>query len=284
VLSLGERTSVMGILNVTPDSFSDGGIYFDREKAIARAKDIEQEGADIIDIGGESTRPGSEPVSEEEELRRILPVIEAAVRTVNIPVSVDTYRANVARRALAAGAEIVNDISGFRFDDNMPRVVKDSRAGVVLMHSRGSRETLHKQSRMEDPVREVTDGLFSSAQNARTADVSSHAIVIDPGIGFGKASDESFKVLKNLNGFSKLGYPILIGTSRKSFIRPITHERSECKPGRAQPSRVDIVEAHNWGTAATVVTAILNGAHIVRVHDVRQARVLADVTDRIVLA
>ena len=269
VLSLGERTAVMGILNVTPDSFSEGGLYFDREKAIARGKDIEQEGADIIDIGGESTRPGSESVSEEEELRRILPVIEAVVRTVNIPVSVDTYRANVARRALAAGAEIVNDISGFRFDDNMPGVVKDSRAGVVLMHSRGSRETLHKQSRMEDPVREVTDGLFNSTENARTEDISNDAIVIDPGIGFGKASDESFKVLKSLNGFSKLGYPIMIGTSRKSFIRPIISEA---------------VEAHNWGTAATVVTAILNGAHIVRVHDVRQARVLADVTDRIVLA
>jgi len=269
VLSLGERTAVMGILNVTPDSFSDGAIYFDREKAIARAKDIEQEGADIIDIGGESTRPGSEPVSEEEELQRILPVIEAVVRAVNIPVSVDTYRANVARRTLAAGADIVNDISGFRFDDNMARVVKDSRAGVVLMHSRGSRGTLHKQSRMEDPVGEVTDGLFSSAEKARTAGISSDAIVIDPGIGFGKASDESFKVLKSLKGFSKLGYPILVGTSRKSFIRPIVSQ---------------IVEAHSWGTAATIVTAILNGAHIVRVHDVRQARVLADVTDRIILA
>jgi dihydropteroate synthase len=269
VLSLGERTAVMAILNVTPDSFSDGGLYLDREKAIARAKDIEQEGADIIDIGGESTRPGSEPVSEEEELRRILPVIEAVARAVNIPTSVDTWRAGIARRALAAGAEIVNDISGFRFDDNLPRVVKDSRAGVVLMHSRGSRETLHKQARMEDPVREVTDGLLSAAQKARTADISNDAIVLDPGIGFGKASDESFRVLKTLNEFSKLGYPILVGTSRKSFIRPIVSET---------------VEAHNWGTAATIVASILNGAHIVRVHDVRQARVLADVTDRIVLA
>src|SRR5207245_865923 len=168
-------------------------------------------GADSSDMGGESTRPGSEPVSEEEELRRLLPVIEAVARTVNIPVSVDTWRAGTAGRALAAGAEIVNDISGFRFDDNLPRVVKDSRAGVVLMHSRGSRETLHKQSRMEDPVREVTDGLFSSAQKARTADISNDAIVLDPGIGFGKASDESFRVLKTLNGFSKLGYPILVG-------------------------------------------------------------------------
>ena len=284
VLSLGERTAVMAILNITPDSFSDGGIYFDREKAVERAKDIEQQGADIIDIGGESTRPGSESVSEEEELERLLPVVEAVVRTVNIPISVDTYRANVARRALAAGAEIVNDISGFRFDESMPHTVRNSCAGVVLMHSRGSRDTLHKQSRMGDPVREVTDGLSSSAGKARTADISSDAIVIDPGIGFGKASDESFKVLKSLNGFSKLGYPILVGTSRKSFIRPIVHERSECKRDSAQPSKDDIVEALSWGTAATIVTAILNGAHIVRVHDVRQARVLADVTDRIIRA
>src|SRR5205814_2786233 len=131
------------------------------------------------------------------------------------------WRANTARRALAAGAEIVNDISGFRFDDNLPRVVKDPHAGVVLMHSRGSRETLHKQSRMQDPVREVTDGLARSAETARTADIPDEAIVIDPGIGFGKASDESFRVLKSLSRFSKLGYPILVGTSRKSFIRPI---------------------------------------------------------------
>jgi dihydropteroate synthase len=260
----------MGILNVTPDSFSDGGMYFDRETAIARGKELEQEGADIIDIGGESTRPGSETVSEEEELQRVLPVIEALIRTVRVPISADTYRANVARRAVEAGAQIVNDISGFRFDDNMPRVVKESRAGVVLMHSRGSRETLHKQGRIGDPIREVTDGLSASVEKARAAGISSDAIVIDPGIGFGKAADESLKVLKSLNGFSKLGCPILVGTSRKSFIRLITSESS--------------VEARNWGTAATIVASILNGTHIVRVHDVRQARVVADVTDRIVLA
>jgi dihydropteroate synthase len=270
VLPLGQRTVVMGILNVTPDSFSDGGKYFDPEAAIARGRELEQEGADIIDIGGESTRPGSEPVSEEEELRRLLPVIEALVRTVKVPISADTYRANVARRAIAAGAQIVNDISGFRFDDNLPRVVKESGAGVVLMHSRGSREALHKQSRMEDPIREVTEGLAASAEKARAAGISKDAIVIDPGIGFGKAAAESLKVLKRLNGFSKLGYPILIGTSRKSFLRSIISESS--------------VEARNWGTAATIVTSVLGGAHIVRVHDVRQARALADVADRIVLA
>ena len=265
-LYLGERTAVMGILNVTPDSFSDGGQYFEREKAIARGKEIEQQGADIIDIGGESSRPGSQPVPEAEEIRRALPVIEALAAVLKIPISIDTYRAAVAKRAIQAGAQIVNDISAFRFDDGMPLVAAETCAGVVLMHSRGSRETLHTQSRMKDPIREVTASLASSAENARAAGIPFEAIVIDPGIGFGKAAVESVAVLKSLNVFSKIGYPILVGTSRKSFIRSITP---------------DSPEARDWGTAATVVTAITNGAHIVRAHDVRQARVLADITDRL---
>ena len=265
-LYLGERTAVMGILNVTPDSFSDGGQYFEREKAIARGKEIEQQGADIIDIGGESSRPGSQPVPEAEEIRRALPVIEALAAVLKIPISIDTYRAAVAKRAIQAGAQVVNDISAFRFDDGMPLVAAESRAGVVLMHSRGSRETLHTQSRMKDPIREVTASLASSTENARAAGIPFEAIVIDPGIGFGKAAVESAAVLKSLNVFSKIGYPILVGTSRKSFIRSITP---------------DSPEARDWGTAATIVTAIMNGAHIVRAHDVRQARVLADITDRL---
>ncbi|HSU88111.1 MAG TPA: dihydropteroate synthase [Terriglobia bacterium] len=269
-VALGERTAVMGILNVTPDSFSDGGMYFDRQAAIARAKQIEEEGADIIDVGGESTRPGSEEISEEEELRRVLPVIEALASVVKIPISIDTYRSNVARRAIEAGAQIVNDISGFRFDTGIARVVNDGRAGVVLMHSRGRRDSLHTQSRMADPIHEVTEGLSASVAEARRAGISSNAIVIDPGIGFGKAADESLRVLKSLNQFSKLGYPLLVGTSRKSFIRRLTAEAS--------------AEAINWGTAATIVAAIMGGAHIVRVHDVRQSRALANMTDRIILA
>jgi dihydropteroate synthase len=269
-IALGERTAVMGILNVTPDSFSDGGMYFDREAAIARAKQIEEEGADMIDVGGESTRPGSEEIPEEEELRRVLPVIEALAAVVKIPVSIDTYRSNVARRAIEAGAQIVNDISGFRFDGDIAGVVNDSRAGVVLMHSRGSRDSLHTQSRMADPIREVAEGLSAAVVEARRAGIAGDAIVIDPGIGFGKAADESLRVLKSLNQFSKLGYPLLVGTSRKSFIRRITSEGS--------------AEALNWGTAATIAVAIMGGAHIVRVHDVRQSRALANVTDRIVLA
>jgi dihydropteroate synthase len=264
-LELGIRTAIMGILNVTPDSFSDGGKYFEHEKAIARGKQIEQEGADIIDIGGETSRPGSHAVPEDEESRRIVPVIEALAPVVTIPISVDTYRARVAERALQAGAQIVNDISAFRFDDNMARVVADMGAGIVLMHSHGSRETLHQQSRMTDPIREVTESLNMSVEYARASGIPADAIVIDPGIGFGKAADESVTVLKSLTVFSKLRYPLLVGTSRKSFIRSLTS---------------DSVEARNWGTAATVVAAIMNGAHIVRVHDVRQARTLADVTDR----
>jgi dihydropteroate synthase len=269
-IPLGERTALMGILNVTPDSFSDGGMYFTRDAAIARAKQIEEEGADIIDVGGESTRPGSEEIPEDEELRRVLPVIEALASAVRIPISIDTYRSSVARRAIEAGAQIVNDISGFRFDAGLAGVVNGGRTGIVLMHSRGSRDSLHTQSRMVDPIHAVSEGLADSVIQARRAGISGDAIVIDPGIGFGKAADESLRVLKSLNQFSKLGYPLLVGTSRKSFIRKLTSEAS--------------AEALNWGTAATIVVAIMGGAHIVRVHDVRQSRVLANMTDRIVLA
>ena len=260
----------MGILNVTPDSFSDGGLYSNHEEAIVRGKQLEQEGADIIDIGGESTRPGSQAISEQDEMRRVIPVIESLVRTVSVPISIDTYHANMASRALEAGAQIVNDISGFRFDEGMPLAVKTSGAGVVLMHSRGGRETLHRQGRMDDPIREVMEGLAASAGRAREAGIPVEAIVIDPGIGFGKTADESLKILKDLKVFTKMEYPLLVGASRKSFIRSI---------GTAATT-----EAHDWGTAATNVAAILNGAHIIRVHDVRAARVLADMTDRIVMA
>jgi dihydropteroate synthase len=256
----------MAILNVTPDSFSDGGLYSDYEKAVSRGKEIEQHGADILDIGGESSRPGSQAVPEEVEMQRVLPVIEALAPVLRIPISVDTYRAPVARRAIEAGAQIVNDISGFRFDDRMAATVAEARAGVVLMHSRGKRDTLHRQTRMTDAIGEVTEGLAAAARTAEALQVVRDAIVLDPGIGFGKAADESIAVLKSLKTFSTLGYPLLVGTSRKSFIRAITSEISETR---------------NWGTAATIVAAIMKGAHIVRVHDVQETRVLADVTDRL---
>jgi dihydropteroate synthase len=266
VVELGERTAVMGILNVTPDSFSDAGDYFDRDRAIARGKEIEQEGADIIDVGGESTRPGSRPVSEEEEIRRVLPVIEALAPAVNIPISIDTWRSGVARRALQAGAQIVNDISGLRFDFQLPAIIKEGHAAVVLMHSRGTRDTLHSQPAMENPIQELLESLSGSIETAKQAGIAGEAIVADPGFGFGKNPEQGLKVLKSLGEFSKLKYPLLVGTSRKSFIRSIIP---------------DIQEARTWGTAATIVIAIMNGAHIVRVHDVRATRLLADVTDQI---
>ena len=267
-IQLGNRTAIMGILNVTPDSFSDGGEYFAIEKAIARGREMEQEGADIIDIGGESSRPGSEPIPEDEELRRALPVIDGLAKSVKIPISIDTYRASVAGRALEAGAQVVNDISAFRFDDQMPSVAKRAAAAVVLMHSRGSRETLHQQPRMADPVAEVIESQRMAAEQAIAAGIPRESIALDPGIGFGKAAEESVSVLKSLNLFSKIGYPVLVGTSRKSFIKLLTSNKED---------------ARIWGTAATIVAAIMNGAHIVRVHDVRQTRALADVTDRLLV-
>jgi dihydropteroate synthase len=189
--------------------------------------------------------------------------------TLKIPISIDTYRAAVARKALEAGAQIVNDISGLRFDNALPAVVQAAGAGLVLMHSRGSREMLHKQGPMENPLNEIIVSLEASVKAARVAGVSDGAIVIDPGIGFGKSGSDSMKVLKSLGDFSKLKYPLLIGTSRKSFIRSLTQDSLEGRP---------------WGTAATVVAAIMNGAHLVRVHDVRATRILTDVTDRILQA
>jgi len=259
----------MGILNVTPDSFSDRGLHFDRENAVAYGKDLEQQGADILDIGGESTRPGSQPVSEEEETRRVIPVIDALASELKIPISVDTYRSGVAKRAIEAGAQIVNDISGLRFDHLLPSLIHTTRAGLVLMHSRGPRSEIHHQPETDDPVQTVIDGLEESVEKARQAGIARDALVIDPGIGFSKNAETSFKVLKNLSVFSKLRCPLLVGTSRKSFMRSITQ---------------DSPESRLLGTAASVAVAIAAGAHIVRVHDVRRVRVVADVTDRILMA
>jgi dihydropteroate synthase len=268
-IELGPRTAIMGILNVTPDSFSDAGLYFDRDKAVARGKTLEQEGADILDIGGESTRPGGRAISETEEIQRVLPVIESLASTIHIPISVDTYRSAVARRAIEAGAQIVNDVSGFRFDPELPQLVRASRAGVVLMHSRGARDDLHRQPASTDPVQTVMEGLDASVQVARYAGVNDGAIVVDPGIGFSKDAAASLAVLKNLNVFSTLRYPLLVGTSRKSFIRTVIPDGSE---------------ARLMGTAATVAAAVFAGAHIVRVHDVRPIRAVTDMLDRIASA
>jgi dihydropteroate synthase len=267
VLELGRRTAVMAILNVTPDSFSDGGTYIDPEKAVARALELEASGADILDIGGESSRPGSIAISLEEEIRRVMPVLEALNGKLRIPVSVDTYRSEVAHRALDSGAQIVNDISAFRFDPRMAEIVRRHRAGVVLMHSRGAREELHTQSPMSDAVRQVHDDLKTAIHQAVAAGIAKSSIVLDPGIGFGKRAEESLAVLRHLEALSPLECALLVGTSRKSFIR---------KVARIEP---EAAYSPLWGTAATVASAVLQGAHIVRVHDVREMRTLVDVLD-----
>ena len=269
-IPLGIRTCVMGILNVTPDSFSDAGNYADVHRAVGRAQELESFGADLVDIGGESSRPGSTAIDQDEELSRVLPVVEALNGKLGIPISVDTSRSEVARRALEAGAQVVNDISAFRFDSAMAGVVRAARAGVILMHSRGNREELHLQPPMQNAVDQVRDELQAAIQQAIEAGISRSAIVVDPGIGFGKRAEESLSLLRNVDALSPLECAVLIGTSRKSFIR---------KVARIGPERPYDAA---WGTAATIATAVIGGTHIVRVHDVKEMRTLVDVLDAIV--
>ena len=268
-LTLGRRTHVMGVLNVTPDSFSDGGLFFDAARAVARAEEMVEEGADILDVGGESTRPGGAPVSDEEELRRVVPVVEAVARKVGVPVSVDTTKAAVARAALDAGAEIVNDISGLRFDPSLADEAAREGAGLVLMHSRGGRETLHAQDYAEDIWEEVTGALGRSIAEAVRRGVRRGCIALDPGIGFGKSQRQNLELLARLNRLADAfpDFPLLVGTSRKSFLGRIT--------GLTDAS------ARTHATTASVAAAVLRGAHVVRVHDVRAAVEASRVADAI---
>jgi dihydropteroate synthase len=259
---LSSRTHVMGILNVTPDSFSDGGRFFDAERAVERGLEMVRQGADFLDIGGESTRPGSEPVSEEEELRRVVPVIERLSRQTEIPLSIDTYKSNVARKALAAGACIVNDISGMTFDLSMMGIVREYGASVVLMHILGTPKTMQQNPVYEDVVKDVHDFLAKQASIAREGGI--RQILIDPGLGFGKALDHNFELMRRLDVLGDLGYPVLVGPSRKSFIGKL----------------LDLpVDQRLEGTAAAVTVCILHGAHIVRVHDVKEMKRVAVVAD-----
>jgi len=274
----------MGILNVTPNSFSERGRYFDRKAAIARGMEIECEGADILDIGGESTRPGALPVSEEEELDRTIPVIEALRRKgLRIPISIDTYKSAVAERALQAGAEIVNDVSGLRYDSSLAAVVARHRAGIVLMHLRGTPQTMRQLPPVRDIVPAVRRGLAGSVRRALRAGIRKSRIVLDPGIGFGKTGGQSFELLNGLRRFASLGYPILVGPSRKSFLRAMTSGAatvSERAVSERQESH-SVPEELLFGTAAAVTAAILNGAHIVRVHDVREMLSVVRIADRL---
>ena len=268
-LDLGDRTLVMGVLNVTPDSFSDGGLYVNTDRAIAYALAMEQAGADLIDIGGESTRPGSEGISTEEELRRVLPVLTGLRFKLHIPISIDTQKADVAEAAVGAGAEIVNDISGLRSDPRIAEVARKHKLPLVLMHMRGIPRTMQKQPFARDVLRDVTAGLRAAAARATKAGVQRSQLILDPGIGFGKTFQQNYELLARLPELTRLGCPLLVGTSRKTFLGATL----------ARDGRRAAPEERIWGTAATVAASILGGAHIVRVHDVAEMVQVVRVTD-----
>jgi dihydropteroate synthase len=268
-LVLGERTLVMGVLNVTPDSFSDGGKFYAEEQAMEHAVEMERAGADLIDVGAESTRPGSEKISSEAELRRVLPVLGGLRRLLKIPVSIDTQKAEVAEASLDAGAQIINDISGLKNDPRIAEVAARRRAPLILMHIRGEPRTMQKGPFARDVMRDVMQGFRKSVMLARKAGVPKSQIILDPGIGFGKSFAQNYELLQNLPKLARLGYPLLVGTSRKGFLGATL-----ARDGKPTPP-----EERIWGTAATVTASILNGAHIVRVHDVSEMVQVARVAD-----
>ena len=265
---LGERTLIMGIINVTPDSFSDGGVLFDAAHAVEAGVRMVDEGADLLDVGGESTRPGAEALDETEELRRIVPVIEGLAARVAVPVSVDTYKANVAERALAAGASIVNDVSGLRYEPGLADVVARRGAPIVLMHTRGRSRDMYKQAVYHDVVDEVLDELRESVAFAVGAGIARERILVDPGLGFAKEPAHSYEALARLHEFADLGRPVLAGPSRKMFLARTAGR--ELAP-----------QARDWATAAAVAACVFAGAHIVRVHSVREMAQVARVSDEI---
>ncbi len=267
VLELGNRTLIMGILNATPDSFSDKGRYFELNAAIDRAWEIAKEGADILDIGGESTRPGSTGVGEEEELQRVVPILESLSGRYPLPISVDTSKSGVAHAALERGASILNDITSFQKDPQIGAVAARYGAVVVLMHMRGTPHNMQTLPASPDILKDIELWAKDAVARAQNSGVSSDKIVLDPGIGFGKTAAQNFEILRNLDRLAAAGFPILVGTSRKSFIGSILK-----KPAG------ELV----LGTGATVAASIVFGAHIVRVHDVAAIREVADVTDAII--
>jgi dihydropteroate synthase len=266
-IHIGGKTLIMGILNITPDSFSDGGKYMDYERAVARGLKLVEEGADIIDIGGESTRPGASKISADEEIARVAPVIEELAKRMNIPISVDTYKSQVAQAALESGASIINDISGLRFDEKMAGVAAKYRAGVVLMHIKGTPEDMQKDPRYDDLLGEIYEYLGDSIGIAKKAGIEDSSIAIDPGIGFGKTVDHNLNLIKNLAYFKDLRCPIVIGASRKSFIGKLNNDipASERLPG----------------SLAASILAVQNGANIIRCHDVPETRQALEVAQAI---
>ena len=263
----GEKTYLMGILNVTPDSFSDGGEFARVETALARAKEMIANGVDIVDIGGESTRPNAEPVTIEEELQRVLPIIQKLRQASSIPISIDTTKATVAQKAIAAGADIVNDISGATFDDKMLETVAQLDVPIVLMHIRGNPQTMQSLTDYQDVVAEVVEFLRAQIDKAIACGLTRDKIIIDPGIGFAKTAEQSLELLQRLDELKALELPLLVGVSRKSFMRPILQKKDP-------KERV-------WGTAAACYSAIVRGADILRVHDVSQMYDVCRVADAI---
>jgi dihydropteroate synthase len=268
-IAAGGRTLVVGVINVTPDSFSDAGQHFDPAVAAARAIEMEREGADIIEIGGESTRPGATALDAQTELSRILPVLDALSGRINAPISIDTYKVVVATEALARGASIINDVSALRFDPGVAAIVARAGAGLVLMHMRGNPSDMQQMAPSADILRDIESDLRLAIQQAEEEGVGRDQVIIDPGIGFGKTFDQNLQIINRLDRFSSLGFPIMIGTSRKGFIGHLT--------GRPKQERV-------FGTAATVAASVLCGAHFVRVHDVKEMVDVVKVADAIAAA
>ena len=260
-LKLGPRTCVMGILNITPDSFSDGGKFFALDHAISQAEKMVADGADILDVGGESTRPFSDAVSEEEETRRVVPVIEAIAKYVSIPISIDTTKSGVARRAIEAGASIINDVGALRMDADMAKVAAASGDPVVLMHMLGTPKTMQVAPKYGNLLSEIRSFLASTIDYAVSQGILRSRIIIDPGIGFGKTIHHNLMLIRCLSAFASLDAPVLIGPSRKSFIRNLLKATD---PEGLDPS----LESIEIGTQAIIAAGILNGAHILRVHDV----------------
>ena len=273
VLELGRRTLIMGVVNVTPDSFSDGGLHIDAEKAVVRAEQLLDEGASIIDVGGESTRPGADPVSEDEERQRVLPVVrDLKRRRPAAVVSVDTYRASVARAAVEVGAEVVNDVSGFRWDAKMAKTLAELKVGAVLMHTRGRPQEWAALPPIGDPVLTVKRDLRQWAETATLAGMKRDRLVLDPGFGFGKRFEENYPLLAHFAELQQTGFPLLAGVSRKSFVgRMLATAGKDAEVGE----RI-------YGTLAAESILILKGAHILRTHDVRIAVEAARVADAIV--
>jgi dihydropteroate synthase len=265
---LTSRTHVMGILNVTPDSFSDGGRFFKPEQAVRHGMEMAEQGADFIDVGGESTRPGSEPLPVDEELRRVLPVIERLAKSVEVPISIDTYKSEVATRALNAGAVLVNDISGLHFDPRVADVAAAAKASLVLMHIKGTPRTMQLHPEYDDLVGEISTYLEEGVRIARGKGIDQ--IIVDPGIGFGKTLEHNLELLRRLEEFQHLGCPVLVGPSRKSFIGKLLG-------GLPAEERLE-------GTIAAVTLAVAHGANIVRVHDVQAMKRVVTVADAIARA